>query len=196
MTKQKAKPAEEVITIPQIEIERMSIRVIGDSPLIVHKWSEKAKKEMLGKQMKVAKRGREAKDPQRDFEESIYQHPDGGYGFPSLAFKLAAVGACRFSDGTKMTVARGAFHVEDEFVKLEGDEPIPREDMVRVGMGTADIRYRAEFTKWAANIPISYNRHALSREQIVNLFNLAGFGVGVGEWRPEKNGSFGRFHVG
>lgn len=192
----KAKPAEEVITIPQIEIERMVIKVIGDSPLIVHRWSEKAKKEMLDKQMKVAKKGREAKDPQRDFEESIYHHPDGGYGFPSIAFKCAAVDACRFTDGTKMTVARGAFHVEGEYVAIKGGKPEPREDMVRVGMGTADIRYRAEFKEWSADIPIAYNKHALSREQIVNLFNLAGFGVGVGEWRPEKNGQFGRFHVG
>jgi hypothetical protein len=195
MAKEKAKTTDQVVEIPRIEIERMIIRVVGDSPLVVHKWSEKAKKEMLDKQMKVAKRGRDAKDPQRDFEESIYHHPDGGYGFPSIAFKSAAVDACRFTDGTKMTVARGAFHVEGEFVKLKGDDPKPREDMVRVGMGTADIRYRAEFTNWETDIPISYNKHALSREQIVNLFNLAGFGVGVGEWRPEKNGQFGRFHV-
>lgn len=145
--------------------------------------------------MKVAKKGREAKDPQRDFEDSIYHHPDGGYGFPSVAFKNAAVSACRFTDGTKMTVARGAFHVEGEFVKIEGAEPSPREDMVRVGMGTADIRYRAEFKGWKANVRLSYNKHALSSAQIVNLFNLAGFGVGIGEWRPEKDGQFGRFHV-
>lgn len=182
------------IALPQIEIHRMKI-LVGDSPLIVHKWSEKAKKEMLDKQMKVAKTGKAAKDPERDFKESLYLHPDGGYGFPSIAFKSAAVSACRFTDGTKMTVARGAFHVEGEFIKILGDKPVMREDMVRVGMGTADLRYRGEFKKWSADIPVSYNRHALSAEQIVNLFNLAGFGVGVGEWRPEKNGMNGRFHV-
>lgn len=190
---QKATP--EVLQIPTIEIGRIEIPIVGDSSLIMHKWSEKAIKEMLDKQMKVAKKGREAKDPQKDFEDSIYHHPDGGYGFPSVAFKNAAVSACRFTDGTKMTVARGAFHVEGEFVKIEGAEPQPREDMVRVGMGTADIRYRAEFKNWRAVVKVSYNKHALSKEQIVNLFNLAGFGVGVGEWRPEKDGQFGRFHV-
>ncbi len=186
---------EETIEIPRIEIGYLEIQLIGDSPLIMHKWSEKAKKEMLDKQMKVAKKGREAKDPEQDFRDCIYHHPDGGYGFPSVAFKNAAVSACRFTDGTKMTVARGAFHVENEFVKIEGAEPIPREDMVRVGMGTADIRYRAEFQGWRATVRLAYNKHALSREQIVNLFNLAGFGVGIGEWRPEKDGQFGRFHV-
>jgi hypothetical protein len=195
-TKMAVAKKEETIEIPRIDIGYLEILLIGDSPLIMHKWSEKAKKEMLDKQMKVAKKGREAKDPQKDYEDSIYHHPDGGYGFPSVAFKNAAVSACRFTDGTKMTVARGAFHVEGEFVKIEGSEPNPREDMVRVGMGTADIRYRAEFQNWNANVRLAYNKHALSKEQIVNLFNLAGFGVGVGEWRPEKDGQFGRFHVG
>lgn len=194
-TKEKTADSAVEIALPQIKIHRMKIKVVGDSSLIVHKWSEKAKKEMLDKQMKVAKTGKAAKDPERDFKESLYLHPDGGYAFPSIAFKSAAVSACRFTDGTKMTVARGAFHVEGEFIKLIGPAPVMREDMVRVGMGTADLRYRGEFKKWSAEIPVSYNKHALSAEQIVNLFNLAGFGVGVGEWRPEKNGMNGRFHV-
>lgn len=192
--KKKIETEEQSVEVPRIEIIRTAITLVGDSPLIMHKWSEKAKKEMLDKQMKVAKTAKEAKNPEKDYADSIYHHPKGGYGFPSVAFKNAAVSACRFTDGTKMTVARGAFHVEGEFVPIKG-EPIPREDMVRIGMGTADIRYRAEFTNWQAEVTLAFNKHVLSIEQIVNLFNLAGFGVGVGEWRPEKNGQFGRFHV-
>jgi hypothetical protein len=70
-----------------------------------------------------------------------------------------------------------------------------REDMVRVGMGTADIRYRPEFTEWSVKLPIKYNADAISLDQLVNLFTLAGFGVGVGEWRPERDGQYGMFHV-
>lgn len=186
----------EIITIPQIEIAHITIKLVGDSPLIMHKWSEKAKKQMLDKQMKVATKGREAKDPKKDFEDCIYYLEDGkGYGFPTIAFKAAAVSACRFTDGVKMTVARGAFHIEGELVPLICKKPKMREDMVKINMGVADIRYRPEFFPWSANVDISYNTHALSKEQILNLFNLAGFGVGVGEWRPEKNGQMGRFHV-
>ena len=42
---------------------------------------------------------------------------------------------------------------------------------------------------------IRHNARALTAEQIVNLINTGGFAVGVGEWRPEKNGQFGLFHV-
>lgn len=40
-----------------------------------------------------------------------------------------------------------------------------------------------------------FNRNVLSAAQIVNLFNTAGFGVGIGEWRSEKDGHYGMFHV-
>jgi hypothetical protein len=197
-----------VITIPKINVQQMQVSLVGDSPLISHAWSEKAKKQMLDKQMKKAKTAKEAKDPWLDFCDSLYwltERPakptekeiaKARFGFPCVAFKAAAVGACRFADGIKMTEARGAFHVIGEHAHIEGAAPIMREDMVRIAMGTADIRFRGEFKEWKTTLTVSYNADALSPEQIVNLFNVAGFGVGVGEWRPEKDGSYGRFHVG
>ena len=63
----------ENVSIPAINIQYATISIVGDSPLIVHKWSEKAKKEILDKQMKKAKtKGHDAKDPVRDFIDSLY----------------------------------------------------------------------------------------------------------------------------
>lgn len=189
------KKNEEVVELKSIRIERINLEIEGDSALIVHAWSAKAKKEMLDKQMKKAKTAKDAKDPQRDYEEAFYRLPDGKPGFPTIAFKQAAVSAGgRFSDGLKMTELRGAFFIDGELAEIKG-KPNMREDMVRVGMGTADIRYRPEFKAWKVTLPIKYNADKISLEQLVNLFNLAGFGVGVGEWRPEKDGQYGMFHV-
>lgn len=182
------------IELPPMDIHRMEITLIGDSPLICHRWSDKAKRAMLDKQMKKAKPAKEAKDPQKDYEDSLYPHPDGGYGFPAVAFKAAAVAACSHVQGITKVGARGAFHIDGELVKIEG-EPTMREDMVRIAMGTADIRYRGEFKDWRTTFEIRYNANLLSPEQLVNLFSTAGFGVGVGEWRPQRDGSFGMFHV-
>ena len=181
------------IQLPPIDIQRVGFTLVGDSPLIVHAWSEKAKKQMLDKQMKRASKAREAKDPEADYEACFYRLPSGAYGFPTVGLKAAMVSACRFVDA-KMTVARGAFHIDGELLEVIG-EPRPREDMVRVGMGTADIRYRPEFPDWRMPVEIKFNAAVFSAEQIANLLNVAGFGVGIGEWRPERSGSFGRFHV-
>lgn len=203
------KVAEETrsMDIPKMQIEEFYLKLVGDSPLIVHAWSEKAKKMMLDKQMKKATSGREAKDPFMDFCDSLYwltERPKNPtmedvkkakFGFPVIAFKAAAVDS-GYQQGVLpvKTTARGAFHIIGEFAEIEGT-PEMREDMVRIGMGTADIRYRGEFKNWSTVLCVRYNKNAMSAEQIINLFNIAGFACGVGEWRPSKDGSYGTFHV-
>jgi len=183
------------LLIPKLEIKIMPLKLIGDSPLIMHKWSEKAIREIEDKQQKKAKQGKTKRDPETEFRESMYEHPGGGYCFPAVAFKAAAVDACTQLSGITKVFARGAFHINEAMVKIESDPPIMRTDMVRIGMGTSDVRYRGEFQNWSAEFEIRYNVSALSPEQITNMFNVAGFAVGIGEWRPQKDGSFGMFHV-
>ena len=78
---------------------------------------------------------------------------------------------------------------------LDTLDPIMREDVVRVGMGSTDLRYRPEFKTWAIELTIQYDGEALTPENILNIFQRAGFGVGLGEWRPEKAGEYGRFAI-
>ena len=195
------------VEIPELNIGYFEVTIIGDSPLIEHAWSDKAKQMMLDKQMKKATSGREAKDPFMDFCDSLYwltEKPENPtmedvqkarFGFPTVAFKAAAVDA-GYQSGilAKKTTARGAFHIVGEMAEIEGT-PEMREDMVRIGMGTADIRYRGEFKKWSTTLTIRYNKNAISDEQIINLINVGGFACGFGEWRPGKDGSYGMFHV-
>lgn len=64
-------------------------------------------------------------------------------------------------------------------------------------MGTADLRYRGEFRNWKATFNIIYNASNTdySIETIINVLNAGGFTCGIGEWRPERDGDFGTFHV-
>lgn len=198
------------ITLPPLKLETMHLPLMGDTPLIVHAWSEKAKKAMLGKQMKEAATAKSAKNPKQDFEGSLYRLDGGRYGFPSVAFKSAAVTACTSVSGITKIAARQAFRVvgepsvtrsafngsvmRNDLVQIIGPEPEMREDAVRI-QKTTDIRYRGQFWPWMVELEVLYNRNVLSVAQIVNLFNTAGFAVGIGEWRMEKSGEFGAFHV-
>lgn len=205
-----------VVNVPALNIGTVEINVRGIAPLVSHRWSEKAKKEMLDKQMKVAKRAKEAKDPYRDFIDSLYfiegspDVPDGELefastcGFPAVAFKKAAVSACRQVSGVPMTQARQMIFVRgtekgtngEDLVKIEGNVSM-REDMVRIDGGrTADIRYRGQFVEWNCILLVDYDADVLSADQVVNLFARAGWGVGIGEDRPEKSGGqWGRFEL-
>lgn len=195
--KPKATTAAVEIIVPELDIVHTKITLVGDSPLVMHKWSDKAQKMMLDKQTGQGTQAREKKNPKQDYEDSIYYISKGKkpvYGFPAIAFKSAAVDACSHIAGVTKVIARGAFHIPCELVTIEG-EPEMVQHMVRVGMGTADIRFRAMFKEWKTTFELRFNRRVLSISQIVNLFNTAGFAIGIGEHRPQCNGSWGMFSV-
>lgn len=215
------KKTEEILIQP-ITIERRTITIVGDTPLIVHAWSEKAKKEMLAKQQKKTKTsGKEIRDPFAEFmnalywitpkpaedtEEAFAEAVMNGarFGFPVTAIKQAAQSSLyRLGAISNQMVMRGAFFIEGIGDYQLGEiitstPPECREDMVKIGgiSKTADLRYRPMFKDWSMKLNIQYNSNSqITFEQIVNGINTAGFMNGIGEWRPEKDGPYGRFHV-
>src|ERR1044072_7790027 len=67
------------IAIDKIQVEALSVPILGTSPLIVHRFSEKAKRQMLDA-MQGRKTPKEVKDPQAEYEAAFYRFPDGGSG--------------------------------------------------------------------------------------------------------------------
>ena len=189
------------ILLTKLQREIAEIEIVGTAPLIVHRWSEKAKLMMLQAQQgkKVPK---DPKDPKLDFESSMYRFADGSHGFPVTAFKSATVKGARAFKNVRMTELRQmlTFLVDGyctdgmQLTRLSTTDPVMREDMVRVGMGTADLRYRAMYEEWSAILRIEYLPTSIDLESIVALVDAGGMN-GIGEWRPEKSGSFGTYEV-
>lgn len=222
----------ETVAIRMPVIERVKIRVVGDTPLIVHAWSEKAKREMLDTQQGRNKtKKKPEKIPFDDFARALYwltpmptvtvkdkstnedrdivteelfqKAVDEGakFGFPANSFKIAANSAAYRLGWVKNQMSlRGAYFLRPEnggeYVEVKGDVPLVREDMVKVGMGTADIRYRPIFNNWHCDMILEYNKSGnMKLDDILSCITAGGYSVGVGEWRPERDGTFGMFHV-
>lgn len=201
------------ISLKRIEREVALIDVEGTAPLVVHQWSEKARRMMLDSQQ-GRKSPKVAKDPKADYMDSMYRFagtdrsvidPLDSHGIPTMGLKAATVkgGARAFGKSVKMTELRQALiflpdGLGDDGLQLTRlslvGEPIMREDLVRVGMGTADLRYRAEYRDWAATIRVEFFPNLIDIDSIVALID-AGGANGIGEWRPERNGSFGTYRV-
>lgn len=209
---------EELIEIKPLDIQKAEIRIIGDTPLIVHAWSDKAKKMMLEAQMRTTKtKAKPVRDPFDEFIQSLYWLTDlpeestpeafeqavlngAKWGFPAGAIKQAANSAAyRLGWVKNQTALRGSYFIKTEWgemAEIKGCVPMMREDMVRIGMGSADLRYRGEFENWYMDLTIEYNASgSISLEQIINVISAGGYATGIGEWRPEKDGSFGTFHI-
>lgn len=122
------------------------------------------------------------------------------FGFPADSVKIAGNAAAYRLGWVKNQMAlRGAYFINADdgsaYLEIKGDPPMMREDMVRVQMST-DLRYRPHFEDWYMDATLEYNASGQMKiSDIINVLNAGGYCCGLGEWRPEKDGRFGRFHV-
>ena len=204
-----AKSTETPIATPKItrlrRIEDMVLlaNITGLTPVIPHKWSEKAIRQMADKQQAEAgatRPKRLPKNPEEEAHDSCYWLREEG-AIPAVSFKAAMVGACRFFEGLTMTFAKLLFYVEGEgpeqLVPI-GKEWTMREDTPRNSGGVPDLRYRCQFTPWQAQLRVHYLPSMIDVDSVIALLDAAGKG-GVGDWRPSSpkssTGSYGQFQV-
>lgn len=217
------------IVIKPIKLVKMKITLVGETPLLVHAWSEKAKKEMLEAQQKLKKdkKAKEIRDPFAEFVNAAYwitNKPEDDtpeafekaieagakFGFPVTAVKQAALSACyRAGLISNQMGMKSAFYLNavdginsetgSELAVIESDRPpVFREDMVKIGgmQKVADLRYRPAFVNWKIPLIVTLiDVGTFTMESIINAINLGGAMNGIGEWRMERDGDFGRYHV-
>ena len=203
-TDRKAETAEQshmdVVKVRPIRKIRVRLQIKGTSPLIQHQWSQKAKEMIRSKQAGKKTKDREVRDPQREGEEAAYRTADGKYGIPVAALKAAIVEAAHKDIGFEKTLVKKAVFIlcEDPnaILEMECEQPTVKEDAVRVGGGSADLRYRPYFSPgWTVEATFEIDAELLTTSDLVALLDRAGFGVGLCEMRPEKGGDKGRFQV-
>lgn len=222
----------ETVAIRPIKLKKIPIRIVGDTPLITHAWSEKAKRQMLEDQQKNTKTKKKPyRYPFDDFARSLHwltpmpaekiTDPNTGdereivteelfdeaitngarFGFPANAFKIAGnAAAYRMEWVPNQSKLRGAYflNAEDggELVEIKGCTPMCREDMVKLQGTSSDLRYRATFEEWYCDMVLEFNESgAYKLDDILTIIEAGGYVTGVGEWRPERDGIFGRYHI-
>lgn len=192
-------PLESAVKLPPIQKRKVTLRIVGTSPLIQHAWDEKAKSMMRDKHAGKKTKTREIRDPKGEGERAAYRTESGKYGIPAMAIKSAMITAAHKDIGVEKTLVKKAVFIvcndRNGVIQLDCDEPEIREDTVRVGQGSTDLRYRPYFFRWAVTISFVIDTGWLQVGDLCNLLDRAGFGVGVGEWRPEKGGEYGRFEL-
>ena len=188
------------ISLSPINKRVVSFGVRGTAPLIMHQWDEKAKRQMREKHAGKKTKNREARNPEAEALAATYTTAGGEIGINVLAVKSALITAAHKDIGIEKTLVRKALFIRCndpgnvQPIEFDGD-PTLREDVVRVGMGSTDLRYRHEFSNWRARFTFEIDADMIQEKDLLTLVDRAGFGVGIGDWRPEKGGEYGRFEV-
>lgn len=198
-----AAKATKILDIGELKIARTTAFLMGVSPLVMNRFSKKAREELLlGTVRKNAAEKADTlkHDPVGEFRSSIYTNRDpktpSFIHFPADAFKDAISNAAKDIPGATKAQIDRLVNVHSMQVNVFG-VPQLYTTMVRSAdiNRTPDMRTRAIFPRWACKIDLSFVSTLLSDRQVLHLLAAAGMIVGLGDGRPERGKSYGRFEL-
>jgi len=181
----------------------IDVRIEGISALLIHRFGE-AQEDGAPTRAIITDR----KDPRAEAASHAYVAKDGSYYFSAFCIpgSMANAGANHKMKGSRKTlrfVVPSAITVLADAITIldpATDQPIPNFEVdarpVTIPATKGRImRYRPRFNKWAARFELSLESHLLSLDMAQQLLVEAGQSIGIGDFRPEKRGPFGRFRV-
>lgn len=192
------------VQIAPPNIKTACFTIAGTAPLVIHRFSQKAKNMML-ETMKAGstargKKKREPLDEELTFNASRYIAKEGWDGFNVASVRCALISACRLV-GFKMTLAKLSVFVEEDgrdkdepqfgLIRILNCKPVMQQDIARVETGQAYVTIRAAYHDWKAKIRIRFDADQFTVADVSNLLSRVGAQVGIGEGRPDSKNSCG-----
>lgn len=174
----------------------VKVRVEGTSPLLMHRFTQ----DNLGTLPSKTKK-RDEKKNQDDAESYLYKDENGNLVQPSThligAMKKAGAQYQIVGKGKstyKNVMGSGAVIIERDMIPHEVQEWEP--DIRAVVIQSARVmRTRPVMKKWALAFGMEVDDDEVPLEVLKEILDYAGRRVGIGDFRPEKGGPFGRFIV-
>lgn len=193
------------IEIMEVAMGVLEVHLVGTSPLIMNRLSNKAKHELLLPEVKKKNRAERSSvlkhDPLGEFRESVYLNRSTAeptlFHMPSGAIRKAVAKVATYVPGSNRTEIGTLVTVPEQQINIWGVPSLYMATVRQAGMQrTPDIRTRAGFQTWATLVRLRYVKSLLNERTIGNLLGASGMLIGIGDGRTEKGTfSFGAFKV-
>ena len=208
-----AKEVVEVVEFKPIVPKIATVTIVGDTDLICNKMNDVTTRQLTDARKDKAKNLEKPNEweeiitavhwlngnPAEYSEESLKDQLNPAINKPCItAFGLKksfGEALTRNKIATYSTEFRATMNVigqKDNLVPIEFTEYHLDEKLMSPKKGAPVLVKLNRFSGWRAKFQISYLENVYSLEQIVNVINLAGFGIGIGSGRSSD---YGRYHV-
>ena len=181
--------------------------IIGTSPLLQHRFSESAEGEVQRKTRKNL--APEPILPRTEAEKAAYRMEETGQLYmPSMAISrlLRESGSDHKLKGSRKSakfVVPSSVFIDDEVLMLlnpEDGKPlmdfeVDSRPVVIPSTKGRIMRHRPRLDSWALSVILRVDTESLGENFIRELLIEGGMRRGLGDFRPEKGGPFGRFHL-
>lgn len=193
----KKKVVEEPIRVQQINLSVVSFKITGTSPLLMDKFPDEAKKQITEKQMGKSQTKKKPRDIEKEMQEAVHKTQEGDIGFPAIGFKAGLIESTSFI-GDKFfskKLLKGIQIINS----VDGLVPIKfkKQDILEHSI-QSNTKYTPQFHEWNCILQIQFDENNISKQDLANLINYAGFYYGVGIWSPrcKSGGNYGMYKLG
>jgi hypothetical protein len=171
------------------------VRLTFTAPVLMHRWSNKALEQMLGK-MTGHTVLRTEKDLTEDFNNSWYRNENGVPAMPCRIIKAAIVnGAVATNDLVSKADLKRELRVVGYTAPIVMKGELEKDVRLVKNQMTPDVRARAVVPAGSyVDIVLRFSP-SLGPDKVMAATEAAGSAIGLCDWRPDKGGEFGTFEV-
>lgn len=176
----------------------------GISGLLMHRWAEMQEVNGDGgtRKMHISE-----VDPRTQAETVAYRHPEGYLYMPgaAIARMLCEAGGSHKARGSrkslKFIVPAACLVLEDAIPLLSAsgkrltDFEVDSRPIVIPSTKGRIMRHRPRINEWRMQMTIDVDPDLIESSMVLTLLTEGGKRLGIGDYRPEKRGPFGRFQV-
>ena len=205
------KVEEKLIEVKPIIPKRIVVSIAGDSDLILNKMNDVTVKQLTDQRKDKAKdltkpseweqiitavhwlNGKPSEYSEESLKDALENNAPclSGFGLKK-SFADAVVRNEIAQYATKFNASVNIIGQGDNLVPIKFVEHHIDEKLMSPKKGAPVLVHLNRFTGWSADIEISFIDTVYSEEQLLNIVNLAGFGIGIGSGRSS---GYGRYHV-
>ena len=178
------------------------VTVQGVSALLHHRFDESAEANEQTRKVHI-----KSLDPREAAEKCAHRGPDGVLFVPGAAFGrlIREAGSAHKQRGSRKSlkyVIPSAMLILQDVVPLHDvdgepilDFEVDSRPVVIPSTKGRIMRHRPRINAWCASFDIDVSEDLIDASTVQQLLTEGGRSIGIGDFRPEKGGPFGRFMV-
>jgi len=162
---------------------RYTVEIRGETPLLQNRF-HKAK----------------SSSPEEEARAAAYRGPGGRICHPasSIPKLIAAAGPPAGRSVGRRRIQSSVRVIGDDIPILSKgrEEYEPEVDSRPVSEnGSRSIRNRAKIEEWSSRFVLEFDDGVVTPDEVHELLSRGGRSLGIGDYRPERGGTFGRFYI-
>ena len=186
-------------------MRKFKVKVKGVTPYMQHRMDDASLQDWEKRRGTILERDNLQHEPERRAAFPAYINQEGEYFIPAEHFKQSFIKGGAFvkakvgnSKKSMKNIVAGMWRISEQEIRIAKFDEVDTRSAVNKNVKARIIVHRPKWNKWKAEFTLLIDddaRNGVTHETIESIIGYSGRYLGIGSYRPEHTGEFGRFEV-